>query len=597
LRSADGDQQHPASGDLRSDLTGALARLAELTPDPLHHHVAELQRRLAEDRFRVLVIGEAKRGKSTLINALLDEPVLPMGVTPLTSIATTVTYGHPRRVEVTLADGSRVNQPLDALPELVTEVGNPGNHRRLAAVTVYLDAPLLAEGIELVDTPGTGSVHARNTAEAEAALEAMDAAVFVLTGDPPISAHERELLTRIAPSSAAIFVVLNKADRHAPGELTEVAAFTEEVVRSAAGHDIMIHLCSALQALTTGPASSQEGAQPAASPAVLGIDEFRATFLNYLRTNRAADLLTSLHRQADELANQLLDDVRLTLRAAALRGREAAHRVDLFRTEVDKLQRRHLDARDVVHGETTRLLDAINIAAESAAVGLTAEMLQRLDRWLGTQDPDTTVGTLERQGLTFADETIKASVENWRATHALQLQQDLETLDARLRDDLQRATDDLRQAAADLLDIELHITPAITNLAASPRFHYVPPGAAWRTPGVVRGHLPGVLGRRRTIQRLHDQVRALVPKHVGRARADLQQRLQETTRQFLAMLSRQYDNHAARLHAALDAAAQLNGLAAADSAALRRQLDARRASLEALAQELSLRAPRSRSGH
>jgi hypothetical protein len=43
-----------------------------------------------------------------------------------------------------------------------------------------------------VDTPGTGSVHGHNTAEADAVLPSMDAAIFVLSSDPPVSAIERE---------------------------------------------------------------------------------------------------------------------------------------------------------------------------------------------------------------------------------------------------------------------------------------------------------------------------------------------------------------------------------------------------------------------
>jgi hypothetical protein len=75
-----------------------------------------------------------------------------------------------------------------------------------------LYAPVLARGVELVDTPGTGSVYAHNTAAAEAALETMDAAVLALTADPPVSASERELMARVAELSVTMFVVLNKAD-------------------------------------------------------------------------------------------------------------------------------------------------------------------------------------------------------------------------------------------------------------------------------------------------------------------------------------------------------------------------------------------------
>ncbi len=252
--------------DPRGELTAALHRLAELAEslgaalagstaaDGARHRltaaVTELLRRLDSDRLRVLVVGESKRGKSTLTNALIGLPVLPTGVTPLTAVPTTVTYGRPDRVTVTLADGTTRTHPLPALPSLVTEDGNPGNRLGLTGVVAQLDAPLLADGVELVDTPGTGSVNEANTAEAEAAYGSMDAAIFVVTADPPISAAERALLRRILRSSAATFVVLNKADRLNAGELATTLEFTRRVVRDAAGADLPVYACSAQQALT-----------------------------------------------------------------------------------------------------------------------------------------------------------------------------------------------------------------------------------------------------------------------------------------------------------------------------------------------------------
>ena len=142
-------------------LDKALDELAALGTEADREQIESLRERLAAARLRVLVAGEAKRGKSTLINALLGREVLPVGVTPLTSVATAVRFGDDPRVEVRFADGHEEKQPLAALWDLVTERGNPGNRRRVADVTVYLDAPLLAHGVELVDTPGTGSVFER----------------------------------------------------------------------------------------------------------------------------------------------------------------------------------------------------------------------------------------------------------------------------------------------------------------------------------------------------------------------------------------------------------------------------------------------------
>jgi hypothetical protein len=166
-----------------------------------------LRGRLRDARLRMLVAGEAKRGKSTLVNALLGRDVLPAGVTPLTALPTTVRYGQDENVSAVFTDGRAERFPLAALEDLVTERRNPANCRQLSAVTVLLDVPVLARGVKLVDTPGTGSVNTHNTAAAEAALETMDAAVFVLTADPPMSASERELMARVADRSVRVFLV------------------------------------------------------------------------------------------------------------------------------------------------------------------------------------------------------------------------------------------------------------------------------------------------------------------------------------------------------------------------------------------------------
>jgi Dynamin family len=139
-------------------LAVALTELAGLGTEQDRVQLATLRDRLADTRLRVAVVGEATRGKSTLINALLGEAVLPAGGTPVTTVVTTVRYGQDPHVQVCFLAGHEEAHPLAALSDLVTEAGNPGNRRRIASVTVYAEAAVLAAGAELVDTPGTGSV-------------------------------------------------------------------------------------------------------------------------------------------------------------------------------------------------------------------------------------------------------------------------------------------------------------------------------------------------------------------------------------------------------------------------------------------------------
>ena len=260
------------TADRSAPLEQALSDLAALAPAADRERLAELAGRLRGGRLRVLVAGEAKRGKSTVANALLRREVLPAGVTPVTAITTTVVYGTDEHAAVRFADGRAERRPLADLAQLVTERGNPLNWLGVTRVTVHLAVPLLARGVEIVDTPGTGSIYEHNSEEAQRALETLDAAVVVLTADPPASAAERELLHKITRRSVMTFVLLNKADRLDDAERAEALAFTTDVVRAAAGPtgaQIPVYAVSARAALPGGSGDD-------------GFHAFTAGFAGYL---------------------------------------------------------------------------------------------------------------------------------------------------------------------------------------------------------------------------------------------------------------------------------------------------------------------------
>ena len=77
--------------------------------------------RLGAGRLNLAVLGEFKRGKSTLINRLLGAPVLPVGVVPMTSLAILVEHGPRPEVDVELASGERLRLAPEALRDYATE--------------------------------------------------------------------------------------------------------------------------------------------------------------------------------------------------------------------------------------------------------------------------------------------------------------------------------------------------------------------------------------------------------------------------------------------------------------------------------------------
>jgi small GTP-binding protein len=564
----------------RAALMRALEELAALAPQAQRARAAELARRLREDRLRVLVVGEAKRGKSTVVNALLGRAVLPTGVTPLTAVATTVTHARREQVRVLTRDGRWEQYPLAALGDLVTEAGNPHNRRGLAQVVVHVDVPLLAEGIELVDTPGTGSVFAHNTATAEQALDAMDAAIFVLSVDPPISDAERVLLERVRDASVATFVVLNKIDRLDPAERAEALAFTTQVVGPAS----RVYPCSARAALARLSGHVEDHAPQAGADAD-GFGSFATHFTDYLRRDRSRALERSLSRQGADLAGLLRDQVRVTRRADQLRGGAHAARAEAFRVRLDTAEQRRREAGDLATAEAGHLLADLNTSAQHAITTITPQVLNRLDHVLSEQSAGGALRRIYEQGREASERSTGELVEAWRTQQAASLRRRLAALDRRLGEQLERDLAQVRDAARDLLGVELTAPAGRVSLITDPRFHYAPPAPEGPTEvlaAALRRRLPGRLGRTRARRFLREQAAQLLDQMVGRARADLQYRLAQTTAALTSTLTERYAQYTAHLSQALDAAQRLREAGQAQGAQLRAELDTRERALDEL---------------
>lgn len=550
----------------QSALVSALKELAGLGTDRDREQLAALQERLDAARLRVLVAGEAKRGKSTLINALLGRDVLPSGVTPLTAVATTVRFGSEPRAEVLFLDGHEEKHPLTVLPDLVTERGNPRNRRRIADVTVYLDEPLLAAGVELVDTPGTGSVFEWDTETAHQALQSMDAAVLVLTATPPVSASERDLLTRVAGLSMTTFAVLNKADHLDEPGLAEAAEFTRLVLRES-GHAGKVYPMSARAAL--GGYDS-------------GFAAFEADFAAYLLAQGQADLHASAIVQARRIASSLLDEVALTRRAAEMRAGRAAGRVEQFSARLSEVTVRGRDAVAVVEAESARRLTALNNAADEDPPRLGRDITRQLGLLLDGELRTAAPAEIERSGRERLAALTVAAAEAWRQQQREVIEEGLARVDTRLAADLHAELGVLRDSAAELLGLDLAVPEPAGRLAESRRFFYDTSEDVGQTEllaGAVRRRLPGEFGRRAARKHLCREVPGLIGSQVGRARADLQYRLAEATRALKRVVEQRYADGTGRIQSALRAAAGLREASAAEAARTERDLARREAAL------------------
>ena len=172
---------------------------------------AALQEKLEDQSITVSVIGQFKRGKSCLVNALLGEELLPTGIVPITSAATKIRYGEPS-CSVRFFNGV-VKQVNEAeLSHYINEQENPGNLLGVDCVDMTTLSDFLKDGLTFVDTPGIGSYHKNNTDAAYAFIKESDAVIFMLSVDSPINEIEIDILRNTKEYAAKFFFAVNKID-------------------------------------------------------------------------------------------------------------------------------------------------------------------------------------------------------------------------------------------------------------------------------------------------------------------------------------------------------------------------------------------------
>jgi tRNA U34 5-carboxymethylaminomethyl modifying GTPase MnmE/TrmE len=217
-------------GQLRDRLVELAERLGGVVGRD-RAHLSHIRGKLAEGRFNLAVLGQFKRGKSSLINALLGAPLLPTAIVPLTSVVTVLRYGEGLSIEVSFLGGERRAIGPEELPEYITERGNPENRKGVREVEITYPSPLLHDGVRIIDTPGVGSVYQHNTDVAYAVIPHVDAGIFVVTADPPLSESEHRFLKDIRAHANKLFFLLNKIDLVSESDRREALEFTLAILK------------------------------------------------------------------------------------------------------------------------------------------------------------------------------------------------------------------------------------------------------------------------------------------------------------------------------------------------------------------------------
>lgn len=275
--------------------------------------LGEVHRRLATDGPSVAVLGEFDVGKSTLLDALLAEDLLPTGGAPTTAALTLVRFGPER--QLTARYRSRPNEEVTLVPARFDERTRLAPTSDFDAADEALDGldleqltvsgpfPFCRSGVRLVDTPGLNEV-ARRTALSMRFVRESDLAVVLSNATEPFGASVREMVSRLLDDrpTAPVLLAVTHWDHVTEADRASVQARYEEHVRALGprGGRVVLRFVSAAKALS----ALRQRPVPEGDPWLSAFHGFRREMLTWLARVRMPKQLerlrAGLRRAAEE---------------------------------------------------------------------------------------------------------------------------------------------------------------------------------------------------------------------------------------------------------------------------------------------------------
>jgi tRNA U34 5-carboxymethylaminomethyl modifying GTPase MnmE/TrmE len=523
----------------RDRLRDSLGDLADLADERESTAVTEaartLDKKLVENRFNVVVLGEFKRGKTTFVNALLGTEMLPAAVVPLTSIVTAVTHGEPARARIEYLDGREEDVSPSDLARYVTERDNPANQRAVRRAVLSYPSDDLRDGVFLIDTPGVGSVYRHNTEAAREFLPESDAAIFLTSADPPISDAERAFLEEARGEAARMFFVLNKIDYLSGLDREEAIAFTHGVIADAVGHDITLYPVSARRALLARLVGDRDELEASGLPA------FERDFRAFLLREKGQTILESVAGRALRLVDDERNSLNVQDRALGLPQRELEEARGRMEEVFSRARRAQRDTHALLKRETEALVSDLERDLAVLRSEEAARLLAVAEEHLSTADD-------VRSAAEDLDELVKnwlrTAIDEWRRDEEAKLRAAFRNATARFVEEADRTERETVRLCGQILGIELASRTAPVDLSSETRFSYdlfqVPTILGSILPD-VRRFLPAGTARRLIERDIRQRIPELVDKHSGRLRWDFVQRLERSRRELQLALDERLD--------------------------------------------------------
>ncbi len=191
--------------------------------------------KLRENSYKVLVVGEAKRGKSTFVNALIGRDLLPTDVDVATSQVFNIRPSEREACRLRFEDGSTREIGVEELSTYGSQVmldagAVPAPREIIRWIEVDVPIRFLPRGVSILDTPGLGALYAGHARITHRFVPEADAVIFVLESSQPVIEDDLKFIEQILTVTRNIFFIQTKIDQYSRDDWQSIQVRSQEIL-------------------------------------------------------------------------------------------------------------------------------------------------------------------------------------------------------------------------------------------------------------------------------------------------------------------------------------------------------------------------------
>ena len=523
---------------VKGNLSGIIDQLTGSVRDGAARSLSEIRTKLQEEAFNLVILGQFKRGKSTFINALLGENILPTAIVPLTSVVTILRYGPKLKIEVRYLDDRRESVNLADLPAYITERGNPQNKKGVKEVIVFYPSEYLKGGVRIIDTPGVGSVYRHNTDVAYSYLPYVDAGIFIVSADPPLSESEHQFLKNIRSYVDKLFFVLNKIDQVNDEDRRESLEFTARILEQDVGNArVKIQPISARWALEGRKTGDERKVRESLLP------DFERQLQDFMVHDKGKVFLTSVINSLLKLVSDETISFQLEQEAVKLPLQKLTARIARFEEEMKTITKDRKHNRYLLNGHLKKMNTHLDEEIETFKKGNLPVLLDDLEAEYHRRVKQGG-GNLREDLEQFVFGKIQELFTAWRKQLTEKIAAQLEEAHGWFTERTNETIERILAMTGDIFDLKLKPFTSIETLSKKSDFYFLfkdDPVGLELVQLAATSALPQFLAKKMILRKMRETVAELLDRHCGRVRYDLLNRLANTVMDFQKALNEKID--------------------------------------------------------